>query len=330
MTSETPRPEPTQDTRVVLGPIRHACHSCGTCCSGWRVQVRTLSERERITRQAKELGIADPIVDGSLRRVEGVCVFLREDRLCAIHARFGEEEKPIICQHFPRRSRHSEDGVRIGADPGCSATWRTFDTGPEMALFDVTPTAMYPFPPEIAALESALIAVARTPGISIGQFIASFAAEPEPASGPPPALTARLLTRLKEVTPYLVDQQNGRFMNAGLEPLTRFLVAFDGTLPPWPGLSPRMEAYVLDTLQRHLFLRLGDEDVPPLAHALLVLGGALAAAYCDPTPEVFGPAMAAWSRLCRLEGFWVPIMPTRAFGDWILKGGELPSETVAT
>jgi len=308
---------------LALGPVRHACHSCGNCCTGWRVRLTTMAERERVIAQAAELGVELPIVDGALRRVKGCCIFLQKDRLCAIHARFGESAKPGICRYFPRRTLRAEDGIRVGADPGCSSTWETFAAGPELPTWPVSAAKREPLALALAASEQALVGIARAPGMSIALFAAIITGDHAHLPGLPPAFVTRLLGCLRHTAPYLVDAENGPLVNADIALVHDFLEALDPTSPPpWPVLLPTVEANALDTLARQLFLRLGDDAVPPIAQALLILGGIMACAMVDPSPPVFGRALAAWSRLCRLEKFWCPVMPNPESGRWILTGRD--------
>jgi len=319
--AKAPAPAPLEtQPMIALGPVRHACHSCGTCCTGWRVQLPTLTERRRVHTQAEELGIADPIVDGVIRRVDGSCVFLREDKLCAIHAHFGEAEKPEICRHFPRRSRHAEDGVRIGADPGCTSTWKSFADGPLLEMWPVRTSKASPIASELAASEHALLQLRFMPGMTVALYIAVLTGDHSHLPNPGPEFATRIFMRLSTITPYLGDGDNGPLMNALLAPLAHFLATFENAPVPAWNLPPKADAFALEVLGRHLFLRLGDDTIPPMAQTLLVLGGILACGYIDPTPSLFGPALSAWSRMCRLEKFWLPALPDRATAEWVLHG----------
>ena len=91
--------------------------------------VRPVSADEiaRVEAAGTTLGIDAPIVDGRLRHIDGVCVFLEADDRCAIHRRLGAAAKPAICQQYPFALVQTEGGRRAGIDPGClraSATWR--------------------------------------------------------------------------------------------------------------------------------------------------------------------------------------------------------------
>jgi len=316
------------DRRVLsLGPARHTCHGCGNCCSGWKVRMADDSERVRVERQALELEVADPIVDGELRQENGVCAFLGDDRLCRIHARFGLDEKPITCQLFPRRSVQAEDGVRFGVDPGCASTWRSLQDGPELSLWFIPTGRDQHLAPGLAAVETKLIKLARAPAMTIARLASAFSQESLSRSGGfPVGLGTRLLDRARFVVDALTDPENGPLVNADLAPLVAFLRALDQGRPLEVGrvapfvLAPALEPIALDTLQRTLFLRLGGEAIPPSGHALVVLAGVLASALTDPRPERFGPTLAAWSRVSRVDGFWKRFAKDTDTARWILRG----------
>lgn len=89
-----------------------SCHQCGVCCHGSIVPL-TMQDAERLRSQQwrKEPGfeqtrltVRHRAAASSLRlahREDGVCVFLNEQGLCRIHAKFGVEAKPSVCQIFP-------------------------------------------------------------------------------------------------------------------------------------------------------------------------------------------------------------------------------------
>lgn len=321
--TNAPRPgEETPDVApITLGPIRHACHTCGTCCTGWRVRLSTAFERQRVLNQAEILGIRDAVTEASIRRENGRCVFLQADNLCAIHARFGEAEKPSVCQHFPRRSRHSEDGMRIGADPGCSSSWRTFKDGPIVQGWSVKSARPTIMPPDRALSERSLIAMCLAPEMTMPLFIALMTGDHSDLPRPNEAFTRRILAALGSIAPVIHDADNGPHLNAALGPMGALIARFDpaASLPEW-NLPPDADAFARDLIQRYLFMRIGDDTLPPVGHAMLLVGGILAIAYVDPTPSVFGPALSAWSRIARLPGLWELIMPDRDAAHAILYG----------
>ncbi len=88
------------------------CHQCGVCCRGSIVPL-SVADAKRLQSQQwdKEPEFANTPITvrhraaaSSLRlahRDDGTCVFLNEDGLCRIHAKFGIEAKPTVCQTFP-------------------------------------------------------------------------------------------------------------------------------------------------------------------------------------------------------------------------------------
>lgn len=307
---------------VALGPIRHACFRCGTCCTGWRVRLADVTEMERVRRQAEVLGVEEPMVDGALRRVDGQCVFLGEDRMCRIHARFGADKKPLVCRFFPRRALIAGDAVRVGADPGCTSTWKTWRDGPLMEMAPMPSPRDESFPADLVASEEALVGLAGASGMTVAIFLGVVVGRREHEPELPPGFAARMIERMKGVAVHLDDPENGAIARQWLHPLAETLRGLDPGRPPsFAGrLGPDEEAFALEVLRRTLFLRIGDEVIPPIGQTLLVLGGVLLAAWTDPRPEFFGPALSAWSRVSRLDEFWAPMMPDTETARWVLNG----------
>lgn len=101
-------------------PIRHLpviqnwdCHQCGNCCTDYWVPV-TPEERRRIEQQGwsqlpEFQGIPLFVRYGPfwrrrwrLNQREGDrCIFLDENGLCRIHAKFGPDAKPFACRLYP-------------------------------------------------------------------------------------------------------------------------------------------------------------------------------------------------------------------------------------
>jgi len=91
-----------------------SCHNCGGCCRQHAIEI-TAAERHRINSQnwIGEPGIAPgrPLIvrlglPGSQRyrlghQADGACIFLDERGLCRIHAKFGEQAKPLACRIYP-------------------------------------------------------------------------------------------------------------------------------------------------------------------------------------------------------------------------------------
>ncbi len=88
-----------------------SCHNCGGCCREHLIEI-TADEKKRIDRQnwtaADGIPADQPLVektgDGGYRlahQADGACVFLNENGLCRIHAKFGEPAKPLACRVYP-------------------------------------------------------------------------------------------------------------------------------------------------------------------------------------------------------------------------------------
>jgi len=92
-----------------------SCHSCSECCTLHVVEI-TEDERQRILDQGwsddDEFTEGTPVMVRDLgpfwnrrwrlgQKPGGACVFLDEQGLCRIHARFGEPTKPLACRVYP-------------------------------------------------------------------------------------------------------------------------------------------------------------------------------------------------------------------------------------
>ncbi|MCX7721517.1 MAG: YkgJ family cysteine cluster protein [Verrucomicrobiae bacterium] len=86
------------------------CQGCGECCRGYHLVVISAEEKQRIESQrwTKADGV-DPdrmiLPHGAKFRLghkpTGECVFLDAESRCLIHARFGEQAKPLACRVYP-------------------------------------------------------------------------------------------------------------------------------------------------------------------------------------------------------------------------------------
>ena len=80
---------------------RYDCQLCGACCRAGFAVVTTEEERERIRAQGwraapefqgKKLFVRGPRRANMVgQREDGACLFLGDDGLCRIHAKYGEE-----------------------------------------------------------------------------------------------------------------------------------------------------------------------------------------------------------------------------------------------
>lgn len=88
-----------------------SCHNCGGCCREHLIEI-TEDEKNRIEKQGWTEQDGIPGDRSVIRKMgskryrlahkdDGSCVFLNEQGLCRIHAKFGEPEKPLACQIYP-------------------------------------------------------------------------------------------------------------------------------------------------------------------------------------------------------------------------------------
>ncbi|MCC6619685.1 MAG: YkgJ family cysteine cluster protein [Deltaproteobacteria bacterium] len=319
---------------IALRPLRHECHLCGTCCQGWRVHLVSHEEEAKIAAQAAELGVTDPMMpdtprpDGKpnykmLRSHEGRCVFLSDEKRCRIHERWGIEEKPLVCRQYPRRVTLTEDGLRIGIDPTCSSVDRSWIDGPEIQpLVGMRSDAM--LDATLAASENALLGLVLQPDMTVARFVNIITGSPTLDDELPVAFVARVIAALRvaNLPPMLEDPELGPEMRWRLAPVAELLKTLDPTQPPtWAGaLTPMRDAFALELLRRHLFLRLGDQMLPPIAQTLLVVMGIMLCAWSDPIGDYFGTTLSCWMRIIRFRNAWASIMPETETARWLLSG----------
>lgn len=307
---------------LALRPLRHACHSCGTCCHGWQVELED-AEVIAAEEQGRVLGVAAPVVDGVLRRQDGRCVFLDDALRCRVHATFGAAAKPRVCQLYPLRAVLAEDGLRVGVDPSCTSTLETWRDGPLVEPLR-TVEQVRELDPALLDDERALLALASAPDITVAGFAAGLAGDPTAPPELPAGLAARLLERLQvpAVAEQLMHPRRGALMLGQLAHVPPTVTELsDRNMPVWSNrLAPEIDEFAIEVLRRHIFMRLGDPTVPPVAQALLMLAGILACGWSGSDAARFGPALAAWSRAIRGRALWGPLIPDSATAHWILSG----------
>ncbi|RLS51893.1 MAG: YkgJ family cysteine cluster protein [Planctomycetota bacterium] len=110
-----------------------SCHNCGGCCRQHAIYI-TDAERERITAQGwhdlpgwpVERGVI--VREGSRQRLatreDGACIFLDEQGLCRIHARFGEPAKPLACRVYPYAFHPAGAGLTVSLRFSCPSVAR--------------------------------------------------------------------------------------------------------------------------------------------------------------------------------------------------------------
>ncbi len=92
-----------------------SCHNCGGCCRQHEIEITDEEHRRILSQQwtaADGIPAGQPVVErisgwfGKPRhrlahQADGACVFLDDQGLCRIHAKFGEAAKPLPCRIYP-------------------------------------------------------------------------------------------------------------------------------------------------------------------------------------------------------------------------------------
>ena len=309
---------------TTLGPPLAQCFMCGTCCYGHAVELMDDDETARIERHGATMGIEMPVVDGELRFEKGGCVFLNEKRLCGIHDRFGFEEKPLRCQAWPLKLVRTEGEIRLGVDPGCSSTYRHFNGTETLEPPARMVVRLGAVGPQERGMELALIRETLKPNASVLGLAHLLAGDRDPGhvTELPGGMAARMLTRFQATRfrQLLAKEEFGWGIRSPVEHLLVGFDTWDVENPPKFELSPELQAYALDTFRRKLFLREAPVEPKVIGDALLTLMGIIICAWANPAPEVFGPALAGWTRLLRFKAFWLRLSPEPGILQWIGTG----------
>lgn len=273
-------------------------------------------EAEGIVAAAAALGVADPVVEGALRRVDGACVFLDEAGRCRVHTTFGAAAKPAICRQYPLVRVRVGGGERWGIDPGCYRALNQPDA-PELALPPDTLVAQVPGDEAMEHAVAGMLRGAPTVGAALGAMLG----ERPGSSGLPEGYLARWAARLAAVPWGELLPQAGTSAAEALAPLASH---------PWdnPGFSapdPAFDADARDVVARLVELRLVQRTFgSPPAVVLVGLGGALAV-YASTAPDSRGPALAAWTRVLRAPAMRTALIPDSATMGWLATGEGKPT-----
>lgn len=126
--------------------LEHTCELCGCSCLAQLVGPLSDAEHDNAVNAYRELAAetpdapaVNPIMkgikpDGScmyfLNFPQKKCIFLGDDHLCRVHARFGADKKPAACRRFPLIGIRTENEIRLGIKPYCYANMRVCDLSP--------------------------------------------------------------------------------------------------------------------------------------------------------------------------------------------------------
>lgn len=128
---------------LFLAGLQHECQACGGCCLGTdvgplpealveRLEAHDWGDRLPAARQGVSL-FRRADLDGRPIWLTGSsddgCVFLREDRLCQIHAELGAAAKPSMCRQFPYLFTQVPEGIAVSVALECRAWLAAKRTG---------------------------------------------------------------------------------------------------------------------------------------------------------------------------------------------------------
>ena len=281
-------------------------------------------ERERIERYGELLGIERAVENEEVRVHEGRCVFLGEDLLCRIHKEYGFQEKPRRCQEFPIKMLRTESAqIRVGIDPGCVNTYRSWQAGAEQVLEEpLVRQTEWEAPDQ--HIEALFLRAAAHPQATIGGMLHLMAGLPMRASTElPPGFASRLIQRAQaaRLRQFIHHPELGWGMRSSLKHLPDCVERLDPETPPeWPTLTEEQEAFALEVLRRMLFLRFAPMTPASQGLCLMVLSGAVLAAWADPSEKAFGEALSVWSRIVRIKALWFRFFPDPATMRWLATG----------
>lgn len=286
--------------------LRHACRQCGGSCQGVEVALTGEDEAQRILQQAGVLGVSEPLNGRRLRRVGGRCVFLADDGLCRIHAKWGLLAKPLVCRQYPLVVLDADGEQRIGIDPGCFTHSQTWRSGPSIGNQPAA-VSRVALPAAAKPLEQRVLALIDGSRDLITP-LAALTGETEW----PTAYLHRWIAALQRIDlpSLLADPDTSPSLTDALTPLAEALPALNERELSPPALSDEMVAYTLDATSRMVWLRLCTQLPSPAAVALLALSGAVSCAWVSDDEETYGRALAGWLRSMR-----APAVLGRLFGQ---------------
>lgn len=288
---------------ATLGTLRHSCAMCGGSCQGVNVSLSAQQELEQVQAQAAELGIDDPAPQGVLRRVQGRCVFLGADELCRIHGRWGLQAKPRVCQQYPMIATRVGPETRVGLDPGCFHSVRSWRTGPEvpggslMVSVSKQPEALLPHEERVMAVLEHAEGIEQALAMLVPGGLEGF--------------LGRWIQTLRgvDLASLLADPDTSPSLRQSLGPLATAIPTWT-TIPGPPALSDNARDFALHAAKRMVWLRLCPKIPSPAVVALLSLAGGLACGWTDPSDAAFGQALAGWMRAIRAPAVLGRLLPS--------------------
>jgi hypothetical protein len=270
------------------------------------VRIASAEEQARVAELGRVLGVADPIVDGALRREAGACVFLLPDARCAIHAHAGPSAKPAVCRQYPLLQVDDGAQGRLGVDPGCYTALLTGQDGPELPVGSPVAVTSAHRPDEVTRMEHVLLTRAVPPDASLADALRAVLPPDTQLDG----VLARWHAHLRDtpLLPLVQREDAGRALRDALSPVLAF-VAEHPEPPPLPRLAPEDARAVIGAARTFVFLRVSRALPPHVAMLLLLLGAVTCAQAARGDRGALARSLAGWSRALRAPPFLRALAP---------------------
>lgn len=142
-----------------------SCHNCGGCCKQHTIDI-TEEEKKRIESQGWETDPATAdktlfVTSGKSHRLaqqpDGACVFLNEEGLCRIHAKYGEPAKPLACRIYPYAFHPSGDDIAVSLRFSCPSVVENLGTPVEEQVGELQKIAKQVVPDGFKSLSPPLL-----------------------------------------------------------------------------------------------------------------------------------------------------------------------------
>ena len=185
-----------------------SCHNCSGCCRQHLIEI-TEEERQRILDQnwtaADGIPPDRPVIVkfGGLpwkpryrlgHQEDGACIFLNENGLCRIHAKFGEPAKPLPCRLYPYAFHPGGKTASVSLRFSCPSVVRNLGRPVSEQLAELKQLAREVVPPGAAKLPPPR--VSRTGEVDWPDFLKFIDALDATFANPKTPMTAKLLRGL--------------------------------------------------------------------------------------------------------------------------------------
>ncbi len=231
-----------------------ACQGCGECCRGYHLVVITADEKKRIESQSwtRTDGI-DPakiiLPHGAKFRLghkdNGECVFLDVEGRCRIHARFGEQAKPLACRLYPYAIHPAGEKLVVSLRFSCPAAAANLGEPLAAQLQTLQQLARLIVPPGFSTVQPPpVLAKARLDWADFLRFVVRLDKTIAQSDAPLPLRLVRALDWLNAVERARFDQINGPDADEILSALARRATQKLPDLPQSPA-KPSTVARVL-------------------------------------------------------------------------------------